>query len=152
MFAANVILKCSLQGNKQSMTWKAGLELYWRIQLIILINNREEGTNRQTRRYEMVPFQVPWTWHLKKVQKLEAQLVSLDSKPNGKYLAEWIFIQEILIHQQGLKSIGNAGTTFPGRQTPGRKVGVFTMNIQEFIRDLKPHWKIIQLWFYFYLK
>jgi hypothetical protein len=32
---------------------------------------------------------------------------------------------------QGLKSIGNAETTFPGRQAFGRKVGPFSMRNQE---------------------
>jgi hypothetical protein len=33
--------------------------------------------------------------------------------------------------KQGLKSIGNVGTPFPGRQTPGRKKGAFTMKNHE---------------------
>ena len=32
---------------------------------------------------------------------------------------------------QGLKSIGNAGTAFPGRQTSDRKEGAFPMKKQE---------------------
>jgi hypothetical protein len=39
---------------------------------------------------------------------------------------------------QGLKSIGNAGTAFPGRHTTDRKKGPFTMKNQELKCYIKP--------------
>jgi hypothetical protein len=39
---------------------------------------------------------------------------------------------------QGLKSIGNAGMRFPGRQTIGRKVGAFTIKKKEDRLSIKP--------------
>jgi hypothetical protein len=40
-----------------------------------------------------------------------------------------VHLKEMLV--QGLKSIGNTGTAFPGRQTVGRKEEAFIMRNQE---------------------
>jgi hypothetical protein len=42
-----------------------------------------------------------------------------------------LVVQTIFEYNQGLKSIGNTGTAFPGRQTVGRKEEAFIMSNQE---------------------
>jgi hypothetical protein len=60
------------------------------------------------------------------------------------------------MYNQGLKSIGNTGTGFPGRQTVGRKEEAFIMRNKEdrwyFMPKKVNSWKTSQLWFYLHPK